>query len=90
MKILHTSDWHLGHFLYNESQEAAQLDMLNQIAEIVAVQQPDALVISGDIYDTTQPSASVQQMFANAIVNIHEACEDMCVLPATTTVAAST
>ena len=80
MKILHTSDWHLGHFLYNESQEAAQLDMLNQIAEIVAVQQPDALVISGDIYDTTQPSASVQQMFANAIVNIHEACEDMTIV----------
>ena len=80
MKILHTSDWHLGHFLYNESQEAAQLDMLNQIAEIVAVQQPDALVISGDIYDTTQPSASVQQMFANAIVNIHEACEEMTIV----------
>ena len=69
MKILHTSDWHLGHMLYNESQEDAQQSMLSQITEIISEKQPDVLIISGDVYDTTQPSASVQQLLANAIVN---------------------
>lgn len=80
MKILHTSDWHLGHVLYNESQEEAQKNMLDQLADIVAEHQPDALIIAGDVYDTTQPSASVQQLFANALVKIHEACRDMSIV----------
>ncbi len=80
MKILHTSDWHLGHILYNESQEDAQRSMLSQIADIIREQQPDVLIISGDVYDTTQPSAGIQQLFANAIVKMHEACNDMTIV----------
>ena len=77
MKILHTSDWHLGHVLYNESQEDAQQSMLIQLTGIIREHQPDVLIISGDVYDTTQPSASIQQLFANAIVKMHEACREM-------------
>ena len=80
MKILHTSDWHLGHTIYNDSQIDAQKDMLNQITKIVSDQQPDALIISGDVYDTTQPSADVQQMFANAIVAMHDACKGITIV----------
>lgn len=80
MKILHTSDWHLGHMLYNESQEDAQQSMLSQITEIISEKQPDVLIISGDVYDTTQPSASVQQLLANAIVKMHEACKSMTIV----------
>jgi exonuclease SbcD len=77
MKLLHTSDWHLGHVLYNESQEDAQQSMLIQLTGIIREHQPDVLIISGDVYDTTQPSASIQQLFANAIVKMHEACREM-------------
>ena len=80
MKILHTSDWHLGHILYNESQEDSQQSMLDQITDIIINQQPDVLIISGDVYDTTQPSASIQQLFANAIVKMHEACKEMTIV----------
>jgi len=80
MKILHTSDWHLGHILYDTSQEHAQQDMLRQITDIIAEQQPDVLVISGDVYDTTQPSAGIQQMFANALVAMHRACSTMTIV----------
>lgn len=73
MKILHTSDWHLGHLLYNDSQELAQRDMLDQLTKMVASEEPDAILISGDVYDTTQPSATVQQMFSDAIVGFHNA-----------------
>ncbi|MBR5716710.1 MAG: exonuclease subunit SbcD [Bacteroidales bacterium] len=80
MKILHTSDWHLGHILYNDSQEEAQKDMLRQIANIVNEKKPDVLIIAGDVYDSTQPSTSVQQMFADAMVNIHQACNEMTIV----------
>jgi len=80
MKILHTSDWHLGHILHNESQEEAQQDMLRQITTIVSREQPDVLIISGDVYDTTQPSAAIQQLFANSIVNMHDACKEMVIV----------
>ncbi len=80
MKILHTSDWHLGHILHNESQEEAQQDMLKQMAEIIRKNEPDVLIISGDVYDTIQPSASIQQIFANSIVEMHNACPDMTIV----------
>lgn len=80
MKILHTSDWHLGHMLYNYSREEEQQHMLDQMVDIVKDQQPDAFLLSGDVYDTTQPSAFVQKMFADAIVRIHEACKQMTIV----------
>lgn len=73
MKIIHTSDWHLGHILYKYSREEEQSDMLNQMVELVKNHKPDAFLISGDVYDTMQPSASVQRMFTDALVKIHEA-----------------
>ena len=73
MKIIHTSDWHLGHALYNYSREEEQADMLRQMTRIVEKEKPDAFVISGDVYDTMQPSASVQTMLADALVEIHRA-----------------
>lgn len=80
MRILHTSDWHLGHQLFNDSQEDAQQNMLEQIVKIVKKQKPDVLLISGDVYDTTQPSAQAQQMFADALVEIHRAHESMSIV----------
>ena len=73
MKIIHTSDWHLGHSLYNYSREEEQADMLRQMTRIVEEEKPDAFVISGDVYDTMQPSTSVQTMLADALVEIHRA-----------------
>ena len=77
MKILHTSDWHLGHVLYNYDRRDEQLSMLDQMAELVQKEQPDVLLLAGDVYDTTQPSASIQTLFSEAILKIHEACQTM-------------
>lgn len=80
MKILHTSDWHLGHTLYNYDRTEEQTHMLQQIEEIVRQQQPDVFILAGDVYHTSQPSAAVQTLFANTLVNIHEACKDMTIV----------
>ena len=48
MKILHTSDWHLGHTLYNYDRSREQQAFLKQLTRIVAEEMPDAMVVSGD------------------------------------------
>lgn len=80
MKILHTSDWHLGHTLYGYDRTQEQLSMLSQIEEIIKNEQPDAMVLSGDVYHTSQPSAAVQTMFTDAIVAMHRACPEMTIV----------
>lgn len=80
MTFLHTSDWHLGHQLYGYDRTEEQASMLAQIERVVKERQPDALLVSGDVYDSAQPSASAQRMFAEAIVRMHAACPAMCVI----------
>ena len=80
MKILHTSDWHLGHTLYNYDRTEEQTDMLRQIADIVRQRKPDVFILAGDVYHTAQPSAAVQTMFTNAMVEIHKANPQMTVV----------
>lgn len=77
MKILHTSDWHLGHTLYDFDRSAEHEDMLRQMAEIVEEHKPDVFLLCGDVYHTAQPSSSVQTMFTEAIVNLHRVCPEM-------------
>ena len=73
MKILHTSDWHLGHTLYNYDRTEEQMAMLLQMVNIVKEEQPDVFLLCGDVYHTSQPSAAVQTMFTNALVQIRDA-----------------
>lgn len=80
MKILHTSDWHLGHTLYNYDRTEEQMVMLLQMVNIVKEQKPDVFLLCGDVYHTPQPSAAVQTMFTNALVEIHEANPDMMII----------
>lgn len=80
MKVLHTSDWHLGHTLYGYDRTEEQQSMLNQIKEIIKNEQPDVMVLSGDVYHTSQPSAAVQTMFTEAIVAMHRACPEMTIV----------
>lgn len=77
MKILHTSDWHLGHSLYNYDRTAEQQSFLEQLARIVATEKPDAMVVSGDIYHYSTPSAATQKMYTDAMLDIHKACPTM-------------
>ena len=80
MKIVHTSDWHLGHALYHYDREEEQASMLRQMEEIVRNEAPDALVVSGDIYHTGQPSAAVQRMFTEAVMRIHAAAPSVVIV----------
>lgn len=80
MKILHTSDWHLGHALWNYDRTAEQQAFLLQLTEIVAEERPDAMVVSGDIYHYSAPAAATQKMYTDAMLDIHKACPEMTVV----------
>lgn len=73
MKILHTSDWHLGHVLYGYDRTDEQQAMLDQMVKIVEEEKPDVFLLCGDVYHTSQPSAAVQTMLTEGLVKIHEA-----------------
>ena len=63
IKILHTADWHLGQtfFGYDRSQE--HTCFLNWLAEQIRAEQVDALIVAGDVFDVSNPSAAAQQMY---------------------------
>jgi len=54
--------------------------MLLQMINIVKEQKPDVFLLSGDVYHTPQPSAAVQTMFTNALVEIHDANPGMTIV----------
>lgn len=80
MKILHTSDWHLGHTLYNFDRTEEQTAVLEQITNIVSEHKPDVFLLCGDVYHTAQPSSAVQTMLSDALVKIHKAHPEMVIV----------
>ena len=70
MKILHTSDWHLGKTLNNITRYEEQQEFIDEIADIAKEENVDIILISGDIYDTSNPSAMAENMFFNSAVRL--------------------
>lgn len=70
MKILHTSDWHLGRALYGRKRYDEFSDFLDWILEYITRTNIDILVIAGDIFDTGTPSNRAQQLYYNFLCNI--------------------
>lgn len=77
MKIIHTSDWHLGQQLFDYDRSEEQRDFLRQLRDWVAAEQPDVLLVSGDVFHYCSPSASAQRLYTDALVDLHETCPSM-------------
>ena len=80
MKVLHTSDWHLGHTLYDYDRSVEQKHFLHQLCEIVKQEKPDVMVVSGDVYHTSTPSAAAQKMYTDGLLHIHKAHPSMSIV----------
>lgn len=63
MKLFHLSDLHIGLKLFNRDLYEDQSYILGQVIEIAAREQPDAIMIAGDIYDKAIPSAEAVEIF---------------------------
>lgn len=61
MRLIHTSDWHLGQTLHNYERSYEHQCFLDWLLDTIVAEQADALLIAGDVFDTANPSASAQK-----------------------------
>lgn len=80
MKFLHLSDLHIGIRLYHYDLREDQRHIFGQILEYVRQEQPDAVVIAGDIYDKAVPSAEAVELFDEFITQLCSAGPGMAVM----------
>ncbi|MGL5349778.1 MAG: metallophosphoesterase family protein [Cetobacterium sp.] len=67
MRILHTSDWHLGKKLEGQSRIIEQKLFINDLEKIVREEEIELILLAGDIYDTYNPSAEAEKLFFDSI-----------------------
>lgn len=78
MKILHTADLHLGQVIYqNYDRSDEHRHFFHQLEQWCKEEQPDALLVSGDVFDIQQPSATVKKTFTDYFVQLHQECPQM-------------
>ncbi|MBI3267967.1 MAG: exonuclease subunit SbcD [Planctomycetes bacterium] len=63
MRILHTSDWHLGHVLHEVSREREHALFLEWLLALLDEESVDALLVAGDLFDAANPPAEAQRAF---------------------------
>lgn len=80
MKIIHTSDWHLGQTLRSYDREDEHRHFLSQLQEILRREQPQALVVSGDVFHTSLPGIGAQSLLVEALRNLHRACPSTAII----------
>ena len=76
MKIIHTSDWHIGRQFHNVSLLDDQRHVLKQLIDYIQQHQIDALIIAGDLYDRSVPPAAAVALLDEVLNTI---CIDLSV-----------
>ncbi len=74
MKILHTSDWHLGRTFLSENMHVHQETFIDWLIAFVVEQQVELVVIAGDVYDRAVPPAESVRLFDRALVGLSPLC----------------
>ncbi len=82
MKIIHTSDWHIGKNLNGFSRIDEQKKFIDDFVELVEKNNVDIVVIAGDIYDVTTPSIEAEQLFYTSMERISRGGETIVVVSA--------
>ena len=73
MRLLHTSDWHLGRSLHRADLRDAQAAFLDGLVETVRAENVDAVLVAGDVYDRAVPSLDAVELCESALVRLREA-----------------
>ena len=72
MKILHTADLHLGARLDTRDREAEQRKILNEITAVANGVNADIVIVAGDVYHNSTPSAQAEDMFFDFVDRLFE------------------
>jgi exonuclease SbcD len=73
MRFLHTADWHVGKTLKGRSRLDEQRQVLAEIVDIARANAVDAVLIAGDVYDSSVPSAEAQRLVVRALLDLRDA-----------------
>lgn len=71
MRILHTSDWHIGHRLYEQPRIEEHRQFLNWLLAIIKEKEVDVLLVSGDIFDTALPSSEATDLYYQFLFRLY-------------------
>jgi len=73
MRILHTSDWHLGRSLHRADLRPAQEGFLDHLVDVVRSEKVDVVLVAGDVYDRAVPPVDAVTMCEEALHRLHAA-----------------
>jgi exonuclease SbcD len=80
MRILHTSDWHLGQYFMGKSRQAEHEALIAWLVGQTRQHEIDAVLIAGDIFDTGAPPSYARELYNRLIVALHDAGVGLTVL----------
>ncbi|WP_449341978.1 metallophosphoesterase family protein, partial [Streptomyces aurantiogriseus] len=72
MRLLHTSDWHLGRAFHRVNMLGAQAEFIGHLCATVREREVDAVVVSGDVYDRAVPPLAAVELFDDALHRLAE------------------
>ena len=73
MRILHTSDWHLGQHFMGKSRQAEHQALIDWLLIQVDAHAVDAVLIAGDVFDTGSPPSYARELYSQLVVRLHGA-----------------
>src|SRR6266478_4736376 len=71
MRLLHTSDWHLGRSLHRADLRAAQSAFLDHLVDVARTEKVDAVLVAGDVYDRAVPPVDAVELCEDALLRLH-------------------
>ncbi len=77
MNILHTSDWHIGQKLYNNERYEEHQQFLDWLLTVIEERQIDLLLVSGDVFDTTNPSHRALELYYQFLAKCFTRCSNI-------------
>ncbi len=80
MKFLHTADWHVGKTLKGRDRLEEQRAVLAEIAQVAEDNQVDAVLVAGDVYESSAPSAQAQYLVVQTLLRMRRAGAEVIVI----------
>ncbi|MDE0169486.1 MAG: exonuclease SbcCD subunit D [bacterium] len=80
MKLLHTSDWHVGKTIRGASRADEHTAVLAEIAQVAAREEVDLVIVAGDLFDSAAPSAEAERIVYRALLDLADIGADVAVI----------
>jgi DNA repair protein SbcD/Mre11 len=81
MRLLHTSDWHIGRSLHGTDLLAEQEQVLSGLAAVVSAEGVDVVLVAGDVYDRAVPSADATAVLSRVVARLRRAGAEVVLTP---------